>query len=77
MPCTLHCSCKLHSHCGIMLVGPSFPHIRLPTTPHPNMGRMLFCPPQADLAEAHKADPLEPTMTAEEVLEVDKVFKDF
>jgi hypothetical protein len=33
--------------------------------------------PQADLAEAHKADPLEPTMTAEEVQEVERVFKDF
>lgn len=33
--------------------------------------------PQQDLAEAHKADPVEPSMTPEELTEVEKVFKDF
>jgi hypothetical protein len=32
---------------------------------------------QSDLAEAHKADPLEPTMSQEELTEVERVFKDF
>lgn len=43
----------------------------------------VLCPPgsccccQAELEEAHKADPVQPTMTAEEQVETEKVFKDF
>jgi hypothetical protein len=39
--------------------------------------RFCRCSLQQDLAEAHKADPLEPTMSHEELTEVERVFKDF
>lgn len=32
---------------------------------------------QAELEDAHKADPVVPTMTADEAAEVERVFKDF
>lgn len=38
---------------------------------------MSCCSLQAELEEAHKADPVVPTMTPEEVQETEKVFKDF
>lgn len=33
--------------------------------------------PQAELEEAHKADPVAPSMTPEEQQETERVFKDF
>lgn len=51
-------------------------HHRRPPYP-PVSTPVCFVLLQAELAEAHKGDTLEPTMTAEEVTEVERVFKDF
>jgi hypothetical protein len=49
--------------------------------PHP-VGVVVCClcccaVAQAELADAHKGDPLEPVMSAEEHTETERVFRDF